>query len=808
VRILFQLPYAGYLRIYGSTIRLLAERGNEVLLAYDGKKEKGAEAVEQFLTSDRIREIGRVPWRPDRRRRLLSALRRTVDYLRYCDPRFDHAPYLRRRMEKYVPRRVLLVLLHGRLPRPVARILVRAAVALDRRIGASPDAIAFLQRLEASPDAIVVSPAFARGPSGVRQTETIKAAKALGIPVAIGVASWDHLTTKGLIKAQPDRVLVWNEIQRREAVELHGVPADRVVITGAQLFDQWFGREPTETRERFLASVGLDPARPYVLYVGSSPNISPPEREEAFVRRWISALRGAGSPLKELGVLVRPHPGNADHWGAVELSELGGTIAPRARPAIPMTEADEELYFHSIAFAEAVVGVNTSAIIESLIQRRPVFTIQDGTFSETQEGTLHFHYLLPGSGGCVLAASSIDHHLEQLQDAITDPTRHLDSIETFLRSFVRPGGLERSATELLAAEIESMTDAPAADGRNGATRAPSPSPVHPNGNGPASRRRPQRSDFEIDLDPLVRRFGAEAPPDEVARLIEKRRRTVSEAVAGHRTRASRRTTSVVADTYEEHYAQTNADYFETRRGRRGVYVVDGRPVYVTGWFAIGAHVELFDAIIGATGAQSVLEVGSGRGTNLALLALRRPENRHCGVELTAAGVERGRELVADPPHALAELAGLPKIDDDERRALRAVEFIRADATTLPFDDGEFDLSYTSLVLEQIPRSYPAVVREMARVTRRYCVFLEPFREANSRLGRDYLASLDYFRASFKEFGKYGLRPVHFSTMVPQKLHFGSAVLVAERTLKGPHRPLIHLLRARRHASPAPPAVSR
>ena len=54
-RILFQLPYPGYLRMYGSTIALLADRGDKLLLTYDapdkrrdapadelGRRERGA----------------------------------------------------------------------------------------------------------------------------------------------------------------------------------------------------------------------------------------------------------------------------------------------------------------------------------------------------------------------------------------------------------------------------------------------------------------------------------------------------------------------------------------------------------------------------------------------------------------------------------------------------------------------------------------------------------------------------------------------------------------------------------------------
>ena len=69
------------------------------------------------------------------------------------------------------------------------------------------------------PDAVLVTPLVTdRSP----QVDVIKSAQALGIPAALCVASWDHLTTKGLIRVQPDLVSVWNEQQKAEALAYHG----------------------------------------------------------------------------------------------------------------------------------------------------------------------------------------------------------------------------------------------------------------------------------------------------------------------------------------------------------------------------------------------------------------------------------------------------------------------------------------------------------------------------------------------------------------------------------------------------------
>ena len=61
------------------------------------------------------------------------------------------------------------------------------------------------------------------------------------------VASWDHLSSKALIRDVPDRVFVWNHTQEQEAMTLHGVPADRMQILRAA-FDATF-RDPEAIEE-------------------------------------------------------------------------------------------------------------------------------------------------------------------------------------------------------------------------------------------------------------------------------------------------------------------------------------------------------------------------------------------------------------------------------------------------------------------------------------------------------------------------------------------------------------------------------
>ncbi|HZO61956.1 MAG TPA: hypothetical protein VFB35_03145, partial [Gaiellaceae bacterium] len=253
MRILFQLAFPGYLRLYGSVVRLLGERGHTVLLAYDDAEKRRDPAVASIEAAAGVEVVPPLPAAERPRAERVAQVRAAADYLRYLDRRFAGAPYLRRRQDKYL-RGGLRVLTRAPYGTPGAGAARRLALALERRVPSAPN----VERAVAAhrPDAVVVTPLIGRSERNRRQTDTVKAARALGIPVAFGVASWDHLTTKGVVKALPDATFVWNELQRRDAVELHGVPEESVVVTGAQPFDRWFDRRPAADRGAFCAAVG------------------------------------------------------------------------------------------------------------------------------------------------------------------------------------------------------------------------------------------------------------------------------------------------------------------------------------------------------------------------------------------------------------------------------------------------------------------------------------------------------------------------------------------------------------------------
>ena len=450
--VLFIARHFTYFRNFESVVAALAANGHRVHLAADREEALGGRELVDRLAA-RFPEQVTVGFTPilqwGRYRRLAGALRLGLDYLRYSDPRYETTPKIRARAYERTP---WLALALARLPwrGGVTRALERVEQAVPRQLGVDD----FIRAHR--PDVLLITPLIELGSP---QLDYVRAARVMGIRSALCVWSWDHLSSKALIRVVPDKVIVWNETQRGEAVRFHGIDPSRVVVTGAQCFDQWFDRTPARDRAAFCARVGLDPARPYVLYVCSALfKNSPPEA--GFVRQWVAALRrSADARVSQAQILVRPHPQRLDEWQGADAESVRhaeGVVLYGSNPVDPDSRAD---YFDSMYHAAAIVGLNTSAMVESAIVDRPVYTVLLPEFRDNQEGTFHFHHLMRVGDGFLNVSRSLDEHVAQLAALVAGvPPR---PNRPFVEAFIRPRGAAVAATPVFVESLQQMAAASA-----------------------------------------------------------------------------------------------------------------------------------------------------------------------------------------------------------------------------------------------------------------------------------------------------------------------------------------------------------
>ncbi|MBA2849533.1 hypothetical protein G4V39_08775 [Thermosulfuriphilus ammonigenes] len=459
MRILFIMLHPGYVRNYESAIRLLAERGHKIHVCFSQPKKQAEDRLIERLAAENKNityDKKKIPKRNLLWRYLAQAIRGGRDYVRYFHPRYENATKLKERV----------AIRFGVVLRPIASTILsflaslKAVRLIDKLLVMLETALPSCKRIDdflrsKNPDILLVTPIVNIASD---QVDYVKSAKSLGIRCVVCVASWDNLTNKGLIRVEPDAVIVWNEIQKQEAVELHNIPESKVVVTGAQCYDKWFDMKASTTREEFCRKVGLISEHSYILYVCSSPFIAP--NEVKFVETWIKNIRSSKDPnISNIGILVRPHPQNAKQWEGVDFSHYGNvTIYPQGG-ANPVDEESKRDFYESIFHSKAVVGINTSAMIEAGILNKPVFTILNPEFEGTQQGTLHFHYLV--KGGLLHISRSFDEHIQQLESVISGDGSYINRIRKFIEIFVRPHGLDKPSTPIFANAIEEIMNSPA-----------------------------------------------------------------------------------------------------------------------------------------------------------------------------------------------------------------------------------------------------------------------------------------------------------------------------------------------------------
>ena len=454
MKIVFSMRHSGALRNFASTVEELARRGHSIHLIFMRRDKLGesrllhelSSAYSTITHSEPIDKVQR-PWTP-----LARAIRSVGDYARYRAPAYRDAHALRDRATRHLSpslrRLVELPLIHSRAG---LALITRVLRLVERAIPADPFVLELVRNQ--APDLLLVTPLvdFASA-----QEEYVKAARTLGIPSGLCVHSWDNLTNKGLIHVHPDRVFVWNGAQVREAGTMHGIEPEHIVPTGAPCYDQWFTREPSTTRAEFCQKVGLPAEKPYLLYLCSSQFIAP--READFVKRWVQALRSAADPrVRESSILIRPHPRNdMSRWKRFDLAEFPHVVLWPGEGANPVDAGSKNDYFDSLYHSAAAVGINTSAQIEAGIVGRQVFSIRAPEYTATQEGTLHFHYLLNEHGGLLHLSDTFEEHTRGIARVFDRSEEDERKLRKFVEGFVRPRGIEAPATPLLADEIERL----------------------------------------------------------------------------------------------------------------------------------------------------------------------------------------------------------------------------------------------------------------------------------------------------------------------------------------------------------------
>lgn len=260
----------------------------------------------------------------------------------------------------------------------------------------------------------------------------MRTARRRGVPCMVIDASWDNFTNKLLPVRQADRLVVWNEIIKDQAVRLHGYRPEAVSVAGAPQFDAHFRAQARCTRAEFFQRIGADPSRKLIVLTTTPRALY---RHHDYVLRELSAAIERG-PLAGAQVLVRLHP--RDEVEAYR--EFDGvphviiekpfrhTVTVADGLAIDVMPEHQRHLGDTLCHADAVVNVASTITIEACIFDTPIVNICfDGPEGEpfVRSATRYYrftHYVNITNRQAVRVARSAAEMVEWVARYLADPS--------------------------------------------------------------------------------------------------------------------------------------------------------------------------------------------------------------------------------------------------------------------------------------------------------------------------------------------------------------------------------------------------
>lgn len=212
------------------------------------------------------------------------------------------------------------------------------------------------------------------------EESVLRSAHASGIPSALMVLSWDHLSTKVVLSPSYERLLVWTDLQRDEVLSNYPSYApEQVRVVGIPHYDPYF--DPTRTsRAAWCSRYGLDPAKRTLVFY-SMPQ-SRHDSQHLIVERLAAAIELGAELPKDLQILIKCHPFDdpACYAAAVDRFphvRMFSTAKHSDEPATNWLPDPQEIENarDCFVFADVTCNIYSTVTIEAALFDKPIIHI-------------------------------------------------------------------------------------------------------------------------------------------------------------------------------------------------------------------------------------------------------------------------------------------------------------------------------------------------------------------------------------------------------------------------------------------------
>lgn len=198
----------------------------------------------------------------------------------------------------------------------------------------------------------------------------MREARARGVFVLGMVRSWDNITTHGLNRMVPDRLIVNTPYIKGEAIFYDDVEPDKIDVVGIPHYDR-YGKEERTSREDLFKKLGLDPAKKTIFFAPPAKLFIKNDPVNSVIIKALEGIEGLQQIIRlyivgkvDIGD-TKPVPGkiaidSPDIWGGAMSTKLSAKDSHLA-----------DLLYHS----DIVIAFASSLAIDAVLFGKPVIFI-------------------------------------------------------------------------------------------------------------------------------------------------------------------------------------------------------------------------------------------------------------------------------------------------------------------------------------------------------------------------------------------------------------------------------------------------
>jgi CDP-glycerol glycerophosphotransferase (TagB/SpsB family) len=273
-------------------------------------------------------------------------------------------------------------------------------------------------------------------PFGTTEGLYLLHARALNIPVACQLLSWDNITTKGTPATMPDYFISWGPVMSKELIEWYRFPKERIYECGVPHFDVYSQPERLTPRSQLLHELKLPPDEPYIFWGTVTWLYCQNEFE---LLGWLAAQINEQRFVRPCSLVIRPHPQTlSGEYSRGETEQLRALIGPRVAVDLPRVQSDKlawdlprsDMYRLAslLAGSAMCINANSTLCLDASMLDRPVISVAfDGRrdlpyYYSSRRVIDYIHMAKLISFGGIRVATSFDELERRINAYLVDPS--------------------------------------------------------------------------------------------------------------------------------------------------------------------------------------------------------------------------------------------------------------------------------------------------------------------------------------------------------------------------------------------------